>query len=172
MLNPASKADKHLIHQCVCVCLLFSLDLNSERAQIPLLCKSIFLFRWPSTNPSWQGPRVCVHLCSAMFTYVSVRVHSLHVSWDPWWWIRAGTNALVHLWNENQGRGDRQRRAASHSHQASCRHNLTLYDGLMVHTHTHTLILYPPYSLFPFPFFFWDLCTKQTWQPHISVSRL
>lgn len=44
---------------------------------------------------------------------------------------------LFHLWNENQSRGDRQRRAPSPSHQASYRHNLTLYDGLMIHTHTY-----------------------------------
>lgn len=89
-----------------------------------------------------------------MFTNVGARmcvasVHSRHVSRDPWWWIRAGTNVLVHLWNENQGRRDRQRRAPSNWNQASCRHKLTLY-GLMVHTHTH--IITPPTASFLFSF--------------------
>lgn len=92
---------------------------------------------------------VHAHACSCVFP------PTLHVGRDPWWWIRAGTNLLVHLWNKNQGRRNRQR-APSHSHQASYGHNLTLY-AFTVHTHTHTahahmhahnLALPPVFSIF------------------------
>lgn len=86
----------------------------------------------------------CVHAC------MSVGVHRGHVRWDAWWWIRAGTNVLVHLWNENQGKGDRRRRAPSHSHQASCRHNLTLFDDLMANTQTKAYF----FALYIFPLSF------------------
>lgn len=59
-----------------------------------------FLFQLPA-NPSRHG-LVCVYVWGCV--HVSVGVHSRRVSRDPWWWIRAGTNLLVHLWNENQGR--------------------------------------------------------------------
>lgn len=125
-----------------------------------------------SINPKWHSP---VYVYRRGRGHVSVRVYSLHVSWGPCWWIRAGTNLLVHLWNENQGRGDRQSRAPSHSHQASYRHNLTLY-GLTFHTHAHkhSYTHSTPCDLsLSFPSFFFhlkalhkaELTVSQIWEP-------
>lgn len=80
----------------VCVCLIPFLSWSQHSS----VQEHFFLFQLPA-NPSRHG-LVYVYVWGCV--HVSVGVHSRRVSRDPWWWIRAGTNLLVHLWNENQGR--------------------------------------------------------------------
>lgn len=140
VLNSTFKAYPHEIHQCVCASVCGIHLLSSS-----LPCKWIVLFHWPSTRPSSHRLGVCVRLSSRRCgcTHVPVSVYFWHASRDPWWWIRAGTNVLVHLWNENQG--ERVEAEEGCIKLKAYRNKLTP-DGSMTHTHT----LYAPNSIYFF----------------------
>lgn len=156
LLNQASKADK-TSDSLLCVIAPLSWSQNIREPERKQTAPN-FLFHWPSTYCSRHGSCVRVRICVQLhYVYVCGCgfVSSGHVSWDPWWWIRAGTNVLVHLWNENQGRGGQTEKVPITLSSGLLQTNLTLYDGLMVHTHTlrHTYILTLPHA-FSLPFFF------------------
>lgn len=58
---------------------------------------------------------------------VLVSVYFRLLSRDPWWWIRAGTNVLVHLWNEKQAQ-----RGPHHTQTGFQQKQVTL-DGSTTH---------------------------------------
>ena len=88
---------------------------------------------------TWAGPCTCG----------SVSVCSVRMSWDPWWWIRAVTNVLVHLWNEKQGRRGQTEEGPVTLASGLRQTQPTLWPYTHTYTHTHTHKLYPPPPLLP-----------------------
>lgn len=125
-------------------------------------------------------PQIPVDTALCMFTYEAACTCQSVCIPDAWAGIHGDGLGLELICSSTcemrtRGEGDRQRRVPSHSHQAPIQTGAdTLwYDGTYTHTQTDTYTRsIPPHILSFLLLFLRHHCTKQTWQPHKSKSRL
>lgn len=116
----------------------------------------VCIIHFPSmSHESW--PLTCSCACARLSVAACYPPSAPpHVGRDPRWWIRAGTNLLVHLWNKNQG--EKEQAEGPHHTRIRLPPDTTWhFTPLMTHTHAHThtyvhvFSLDPPCSRFSFP---------------------
>lgn len=97
----------------------------------------VCIIHFPSmSHESW--PLTCSCACARLSVAACYPPSAPpHVGRDPRWWIRAGTNLLVHLWNKNQG--EKEQAEGPHHTRIRLPPDTTWhFTPSMTHTHAHT----------------------------------